>query len=251
MELRPADDDDDWRPQQSLLPAPPSETPGVPRLAHFEDMRAQFEQSYREKCARGEPTVAEVWIAVLRGGQSRTAQGVAAWERWAIAHYCDGITHVELVMRDSQGQVVAWTVDKRNAARDPDSGVVRLRQHNQMQMYPPPWWQCKQVASLTPAERMGLVYYLWRQAGKPMDEWGMKKNFVPLIGAWLVGEPLDEEPAYFCSQLVASAFRWIRPAQFHDVNPRRCTPAQLDTLLSNHADMFLSGSIFPVQRFEL
>lgn len=247
MELQ---SDDQWQ-HTPLTSAPADNTLGSQPLGRFVDREAEFDAWYQHQVRQQLPVIKDVWIVVLRGAVSRTAQGVAAWERWAIGRYCNGITHVELVFRDTADNLQRWTVDKYNPERDPESGRVRAKLTDPMTMYPSKYWQCKCVSSLTPAESYGLLEFLYRQQGKPMDEWGMKKNFVPLLGPWLVGEPRDEEDAYFCSQLVASAFRWIRPAQFAHVNPRRCTPAQLDQLLDNNQDMFITGTLYPVERLSL
>lgn len=226
-------------------------------LESFGAVRANFEQYYLDSVARGEPVITDVYVMMMRAVESRSSAW-NSWERWAIATHCDGYVHIELAFVDSNGQVAAWTVnrhdptkDERELGRPPRpgervSGYVHQVHHDMSRSYDRRWWEDYHLSSLSPGERYALYAFCQRQEGKPMDKWGMYINFAPVLADWWMGTSRMEEDKYFCSQLVASALKWIRPRQFAGVEPRRCTPAALHRIMEHNGDFFLTGSIRPV-----
>jgi len=91
---------------------------------------------------------------------------------------------------------------------------------------------------MTPVEMLGLQHFLERQLGKPMDSWAMYANFAP-VARWLVQDRgvRTEYPCYFCSQLVAAAFRWVWLERLRHVAPQLCTPGQLFEMLRDAQDV--------------
>lgn len=121
-------------------------------------------------------------------------------------------------------KLVAYMVDLPSP-RHPTAGVVRPIQRNTELSYNVTQWDVisLSLAKFTPLELAGLFVYCKRQEDKPMNRAGLQLNFLPVL-RWFAGEPLREESSYFCSQLVASALRWVRPPTFVALDPRRATP---------------------------
>lgn len=226
-------------------------TPLVPFSSRVESLDAM----YAAQRAQGALTIESVWIMLFYSPPSRTSQ-LTTWERWAIAKHCGGITHIEFAFCDSEGRMMAFTVDRVDK-KVTGSGRVRVIYRDPAVAYPlygddgDILWTHRHVSSLSAAERIGLMEFCYRQVGKPMDNWGMFMNFLPMLGTMFVGESRDEEDTYYCSQLVACALRWIRPRQFATVDTRRCTPIQLVRLLDANRDMFLTASFRPVSSISL
>lgn len=226
-------------------------------LEPFGLVRSNFDAYYQDSVARGDPVIADVYVMMMRATESRRSVW-NSWERWAIANHCDGYVHIELAFVDSNGHVAAWTVNRHDASKDERelgrpprpgervSGYVHEVYHDMSQSYDSRWWEDYHLSSLTPGERYALYVFCKRQEGKPMDKWGMYINFMPVLADLWVSKSRPEEDSYFCSQLVASALKWIRPREFADVEPRRCTPAALHKMMERNGDFFLTSSIRPV-----
>lgn len=171
--------------------------------------------------------------------------------------YSEQYKHVELAFRvrdtrpGCRDHVIAWTVDMPGP-RHPDSGKVRNidRDPASMRTYNPERWQCFRMATLTNIETLGMFAYCVRQDGKPMNSTGLYCNFLPLIGC-CTGPSRREESSYFCSQLVASALKWVRPHQYAWLEPRRCTPLGLYNILIRERQMFESGEFRSASVLEL
>ena len=196
--------------------------------------RAQEFANAAHDARLGGTQIDAVWVVCKHASPSWAAR--SSWlDRMAAQQYCGNIVHIELVFCNTSTQVrIAYTVDKADA-KYPGSGFVRMVTPDPSHTYPAPAWTCHRLASLTPAEIYGLMAFCQRQVGKPFN-YNMYWHFAPLIGALVAGEPCVEEPHYFCSQLIASALRWIRPRTHAALNPRRCTPAMLHELLSHDSD---------------
>lgn len=218
----------------SLLHAEP-----VPPLGRFADQAHVFaaQAAYSEAAGTG---IDQVWVAckyVTPSWEARTG-----WlERWGCKHYCGNVIHIEMVFRNSAtSTMVAYTIDKPDPKR-PECGRVRAILPDPRETYPAPMWTRHLLPSLTPAERYGLMAFMERQTDKPFNA-GMYTNFLPVVGPLFAGESAVEEDRYFCSQLVACALRWIRPEQYADIEPRRCSPPQLQAMLltetSDHSVLF-------------
>jgi len=138
--------------------------------------------------------------------------------------YAEEFCHVELAFNLSEAgtqRLVAWTVDLYNS-RVVGSGTVRTLLRDRP--YKPGLWEVHSLAGhFSDTEIAGLFAYCLRQQGKPINSAGLKLNFLPVL-RWFSGTPLVEETTYFCSQLVASALRWVRPTLFATLDPRRATP---------------------------
>jgi len=216
MALLPADE------TASLLPSSDAGDP----IGTFAHRLADFQQAADDAAAAG-TQIDDVWVACRHATDGWKRR--SSWlDRTAAERFCDGIVHIELVFVNRLSQVrIAYTVDKPDP-RDTASGFVRMVAPDPRQTYPTPLWTVHRVSSLRPAEIYGMLAFCQRQVGKPFN-YGMYWNFVPLVGPLIAGEPLIEEPHYFCSQLVAAALRWVRP--WMALNPRRCTPALLHRLL--------------------
>ena len=208
----------------SLLRAEP-----VPPLGRFADQEAWFATRAAQAEADG-TGVDQVWVACKYATPTWMAR--TGWlERWGCKHYCNNIIHIEMVFRNSPtSTMVAYTIDKPDPTR-PECGRVRAILPDPRETYPAPNWSRHLLSSLTPAERYGLMAFMERQIDKPFNA-NMYTNFLPVLGPLFAGESVVEEERYFCSHLVACALRWIRPAQYADIEPRRCSPAQLQAVLS-------------------
>jgi len=234
----------------------------IPPLDDFASLRNGIFVQYRRLQESGLPTIDRVFIALLKYSESRRSK-LSTLERWAIAKHCGGYTHIELVFEDSNGSVIAYTVnrhdpkeDEKELGRKPKpgervTGYVHTIFPNMEVAYRRPFWEVKFLGTLTAEERYGLWCFCCRQQGKPMDSWGMYLNFMPVLRDFFIGEPQQEEEMYFCSQLVGSALKWIRPDQFSSVNPRRCTPAALRDLMNRHEEFFIHGEIRPISQLVL
>jgi hypothetical protein len=238
-------------------PARPPTTAAEP-LVPFEARRESLTNYYLGQRRIGAPTIEDVWVMLFHSPPSQSST-LTTLERWALAKYCGGVSHIELAFRDSNGSLMAFTVDRVDLAKDPASGFVRRAWRDPANAYPAispsdgttRIWSHRHISSLTPAERLGLMEFCYRQVGKPMDSTGMYLNFMPMVGSWFVGASRAEEDKYYCSQLVACALRWIRPQRFASVDPRRCTPGELIRVLDTNHDMFLTSSFRPVSAVEL
>lgn len=217
--------------------------PQLPPLPVFRgDVVNAYEQSWLESYNAG-AYCRDVWVCLCKAKTSRTS-----WWRSFVRERTRAIAgeyvHVELLFRTSRGSF-AWTVDLPDETK-PGSGYVRLTTIDELNAYPTEFWDTRQIATATGGERVALFDYCRRQEGKPMNDWGLYQNFLPIL-SWdcFVGTPRLEEDRYFCSQLVASALRWIRPDHFAHVNTRKCTPNELYAILEANQDMFLGSSIRP------
>lgn len=233
----------------SLLPA--SETKSLLLPAERDEI-GTFAERARDFAAQasvaGEGGVDEVWVVCRHVTPSWAARSI--WiDRYAAERVCGGIVHIEAVFRNrATSEMIAYTVDKPNP-REPGSGFVRLVAPDARRTYPAPTWTCHKLSSLSPAERYGMLAFMQRQVDKPFN-YGMYWNFLPVLGPLFAGESEVEETHYFCSQLIASALRWIRPTQYATIEPRRCTPAILHAILS--AERSDELSLFrPVDTLEL
>jgi len=231
-------------------------------LAIFDECRENFQQLYNEHQHSGHPVITDVYVQMMRSVESRSS-AMMSLERKIIATHCDGYVHIELAFVDSQNHVAAWTVnrydpakDAKELGRDPRpgervTGYVHQVYPDVRRSYDPRWWESYNLGTLHPDERYGLYAFCQRQEGKPMDKWGMYLNFMPLVGEWFIGASQTEEEKYFCSQLVASALKWIRPRQFSHIDPRRCTPAILHQTMVHNGDFFLTGGLRPITQESL
>lgn len=160
---------------------------------------------------------------------------------WLSRRYSEQYKHVELVfqmMNNGTREVHAWTVDLPNPARA-GTGFVRLVEREPTTCYRPEIWRCFRLADLTQLEHFGLMAYCLRQLGKPINSRGLYWNFLPLLRVF-TGYSLAEEDSYFCSQLVASALKWIRPQRYYFVEPRQCTPVVLLQMLAANGELYES-----------
>lgn len=216
--------------ETSSLLAPSADAIGT--FAELETAFAQLAES------AGASAIDEVWI-VCKHATPSWNQRANALDRLACQRVCGGIVHIEAVFRNrATSAMIAYTVDKHDPER-PFSGFVRAVAPDPRETYPSPPWSCHLISTLTPAERYGMLAYMQRQVDKPFNM-GMYWNFLPVVGALLAGESQPEESRYFCSQLVASALRWIRPRKYADLEPRRCTPAMLVALLADEQSTVVS-----------
>lgn len=204
-------------------------------LRPFLEYEAFLTEWLRSMVAQG-IGIDEVWICLRRA----TRPGGSWWRQFMrnrTAEVAGAYVHVELMFKLHNGAQIAFTVDMPEKTKE-RSGVVRW--YERAEEYDDARWHLEMIGTLTPLEQIGLWYYCVRQMGKPMNEWGLWANWLPVL-SWdiFIGEPQPEEDAYFCSQLVASALRWIRPVQFRAVNPRRCVPVELYHVLRAHHDMFI------------
>lgn len=200
-------------------------TPERDELGRFADRVGDFAAQ-----AAADGAIGEVWVACRHASPTWAAR--ASWvDRYAAQRVCGGIVHIEVVFRNPDtSAMLAYTVDKPDPRR-PETGYVRAIEADARRTYPTPAWTVHKLSSLTPAERYGMLAYMQRQVGKPFN-YGMYWNFMPVVGPLFAGESEVEETHYFCSQLVASALCWIRPAHYAQLEPRRCTPALLHAMLS-------------------
>jgi len=200
-------------------------------IGQFAHQIDEFERIAQEAATAGSQ-IDDVWV-VCRHVTDEWKKRSSWLDRVGAERFSGNIVHIELVFINRLSSVrIAYTVDKAGP-RDPASGFVRMVAPDPRETYPAPLWTIHRLGSLRPAEIYGMLAFCQRQVGKPFN-YGMYWNFVPLIGGIVAGEPLVEEPHYFCSQLVASALRWVRP--WMQLNPRRCTPALLHALLGADTD---------------
>lgn len=151
-----------------------------------------------------------------------------SFERYCSGPYC----HIETAFVFASGMGLGFTVD-RASPHVPDSGFVRAFTISATE-YPPAQWELFLLNDLTQEERQGLLMFLRRQVGRPMDYWALYANFLPVL-SWFSGSTMPstqyEESAYFCSHLVGCALRWACYRRYSNINPRKLTPCLLYTLL--------------------
>lgn len=218
-------------------------------LLPFEELRPHFEDQFARVAQRNndlpptqqpEAQLRSAWICLCKARTSRGSVWRSLSRKWT-ADIGGGYSHIELALISTDTKGSAWTVDFHDPAKQ-NSGKVRLYELNRGTSYPAEYWDVFQIGSLTPAELIGLNAYCYRQRGKPMNGRGLYAN-LPLFRAF-IGQPKVEESSYFCSQLIVSALKYIRPESFAAINPRRCTPAQLRDILEANRDLFRTGDTF-------
>lgn len=234
-------------PSAAAIPRPRRNDDSI--LVPFEQMRPYFEADYAKRAQRNhnlppssveEPLLQSAWICLCKARASRTSVWRSIFRKW-VSDIGGGYSHIELALIATDGSGNAWTVDFHDPTKE-NSGVVRLYPLDRQRSYPSEYWDVVQISTLTPAELIGINAYCYRQAGKPMNSRGLYSN-MPLLRAF-IGEAKVEEDRYFCSQLIVAALKWIRPETFANINPRKCTPAQLRDILQSNNDLFPSGDIF-------
>jgi hypothetical protein len=150
--------------------------------------------------------------------------------------YSEEFKHVELafLMKENIGgvytsSVISWTVDIQGSSSE-GSGRVRAIHRNALECYKPEKWSTFKL-QFTQEEILALFLYCTRQSDKPMNEYGLYCNFLPLLRWCCVGQSQCEEQSYFCSQLISGALKWVRPQQYATLEPRKCTPLALFEML--------------------
>jgi hypothetical protein len=141
--------------------------------------------------------------------------------------------HVELLFMPvnpySGGYPHKFTVDLASGDNDA-TGRVRMELKDLTRRpYIPKRWDCFKLP-MSPVEILGLRDFCTRQIGKPMDGRGLYYNFICFLSC-CVGDGLDEEEQYFCSQLVMVALQYVWPDRFDGVNSRKVKPLDLVRIL--------------------
>ena len=241
-QLMPASDND-----RLLGPAVESSSP--PLTAYDDTMVAAFQNTHATAVATGQPTIRAVWVA-MRGATPTERTGLGRIERWAIEQRCGGVLHIEMAFQMSDGTALAFTVDRHDPTKE-GSGAVRAYAINRETAYPPDRYTTWQLTSFDAHERYALCNFLYRQIGKQFN-YSMYTSFLPWIGDWITADMLEwEAPSYFCSQLMAAALRWVRPAQFGGVNPAKCTPGRLVAILRGNGEFTMVGSLCSLSRLDV
>lgn len=206
-------------------------------LPTFEESKSSLYALYHRHVANERPYFKHAFIVLhkIRPNTRSLKRAIQSSLMHSIAGIYD---HAEIAVmmertHGSPDDTWAWTVDFADP-RKPGSGKVRSYVGSRASMYPTERWEYYSISSLSPQEIYGLVAYLNNQIGKEMDGRGLYMN-MPVL-RWFIGEPNVEEEKYFCSQLMCSALRWIRPEQYAHINPRRCTPMGLYTMLQDRGE---------------
>jgi len=219
-------------------PAPLAQLP----FQAFAELEPLFAQIHRTQLRDPDSAhLQDAWVCFNKLAPSRRSKWRTRLRR--LQGFRAGVfTHVELMFRDSHGLCVAYTVDEHDPAVL-GSGYVRSYIVDPSRDYPAVYWSLFKIQGMSAAQLHGMNFYCERQKGKPFNWWGRWLNFLPLINMF-AGRARDEEPHYFCSQLVASALRFIWPDRFRHLNPRLCTPESLLREFAHHKHVFLERPVF-------
>ncbi len=206
-----------------------------PPIAPFADLLPIIRQQVQEQKRAGNPTIASIWICMSLSQRSRVS-AMRTFKRWLTRKIAGPFDHIEILVVLSNGHCRPYTVDQYDPhPRKRGSGFVRRPVIDPTEAYSPSRWVTCQLASFDEYESAGISYFLERQLGKPMNSTAMYWNF---ILPFCIGMPLEyEQDSYFCSHLVAAALKWVRPDQFEDLNPLKCTPHKLYKLLRQGGDI--------------
>lgn len=214
-------------------------------LPNFAEMTPIFRRAIVEKTV---PNIQSIFICTCVAPKSRSC-----WRsmfRWCLS-WVTKSHHIEIafVLEDAthvHGQrVFSCSVDFDEP--------TRFDEVSPGQVYHRDYWNLYHV-DLPPVQRLGLYWFCAQQAGKPMDQLTLYMN-LPILRNLVGSSPPERngnEDRWFCSQLVAAAFKYIGLEVLVDVNPRNVVPSRMFEILYSDNTLFrMCDSIYPPQMWNV